>query len=46
MPPVLHIAFLKLTASTAQEVFPYKLWLGVDEGHHVLQLVTEAEGAS
>src|SRR6185436_17678474 len=46
MPPVLNIAFLKLSSGTEQEVFADKLRLAVDERHRILQLIAEAEGAS
>src|SRR5574341_625466 len=45
MPPVLDVPLLELTGRAAEEVLAYEVWLGVDERHHVLQLVAETEGA-
>ena len=46
MPPVLDISLLELTARAQQQVLAHQPGLGVDERHHVLQLVAEAEGTA
>src|SRR5487761_2654844 len=46
MPPVLHIAFEELARCRAQQVLADRSWRGVDQGHHVLQLVTKAVRAA
>ena len=45
MPPMLDISLLKLTGRTEEEVLAHQARFGVDERHHVLQLVAETEGA-
>ena len=45
MPPVLDIAFAELTGRAQQQVLAHQARLGVDEGHHVLQLIAETERA-
>ena len=45
MPPVLDIAFLKLSGGAQQEVLADKLRLAVDERHRILKLIAETEGA-
>jgi hypothetical protein len=45
MPPVLDIAFLKLSGCTKKEVLAHKRRLGVDERHRILKLIAETEGA-
>ena len=45
MPPVLYIAFLKLATRTEQNLFTQEMGLGMDQRHHVLQLVAEPKGA-
>ena len=45
MPPVLDIAFLELTGCAEEQVLAHQVRLGVDERHHVLQLIAETEGA-
>ena len=45
MPPVLDIPFAELTARTQEQVLAHQSRLGVDQRHHVLQLIAEAEGA-
>jgi hypothetical protein len=42
---MLNIPLLKLTSRTEQEMFANHAGFGMDERHHVLQLVAEAEGA-
>ena len=42
MPPVLDIAFPELTAAQ-KELLAHEMWLGMDERHHVLQLIAETE---
>ena len=46
MPPMLHISFGELMGRTAQQVLADQVRRGVDQGHHVLQLITETKGAS
>ena len=46
MPPMLHVALLELARRGLQNHLPGDLRQTVDEGHHVLQLVAEAEGAA
>src|SRR5438094_18937 len=43
MPPVLHIAFGKLARRAAQKVLAYKRRLGMNQRHHLLQLIAEPE---
>jgi hypothetical protein len=43
MPPMLHVAFDELAARAAHQVLAHQRGLGVHQGHHVLQLVAEAE---
>ena len=45
MPPMLDIAVHELTARTAKQVLAHECGVRVDERHHVLQLVAEAEGS-
>ena len=46
MPPVLDISFPELAARAQQQVFAHQSRLGMDERHHVLQLVAETERAA
>ncbi len=46
MPPVLHVAFEKLARCRAQQMLADQRRLGVDQRHHVLQLVAKAERAA
>jgi len=46
MPPVLHIAFDKLSRRRPQEVSAGDVGAGDGEGHAVLQLIAEAVGAA
>ena len=46
MPPVLDVTFAELVGRAAQEVFARKPGLGMDERHHVLQLVAKTESAA
>ncbi len=46
MPPVLDIALQELAARAQQQVFAHPPRLGVDERHHVLQLIAKAKGAA
>ena len=39
VPPVLHVTFDELAGGRAQDVLPGERRLGVDEGHHVLELI-------
>src|SRR6185437_7901347 len=43
MPPVLDVALRKLPRRAAQQMLAHEERLGVNERHHVLQLVAEAE---
>ena len=43
MPPMLHIALTELASRTQQQVLAHELRLGVNECHHVLQLIAETE---
>ena len=43
---MLDVSLHELAGRREEQVLSYELWLGVDEGHHVLQLVTKAVGAS
>ena len=45
MPPMLDISFLELTGRAKEQVVAHQERLGVNERHHVLQLIAEAEGA-
>src|SRR3989337_369769 len=45
MPPMLDITLLELMGSAEEEMLTHEPRLGVDERHHVLQLVAETEGA-
>ena len=45
MPPVLNISLPELTSGAEEQVLPYQARLGMDEGHHVLQLIAETERA-
>jgi hypothetical protein len=42
---MLDISLMELTGSTEEEVLAHEARLGVDERHHVLQLIAETEGA-
>ena len=42
---MLNISLLELTGRAAEYVLAHEARLGVNEGHHVLQLVAETEGA-
>ena len=46
MPPMLDISLRKLAGRAEEQVLAHEARLGVDERHHVLQLVAEAEGAA
>src|SRR5512140_704528 len=46
MPPMLHIAFAKLARSAQQKMFSREPWLGVDQRHDILQLITETESSA
>ncbi|KFB72658.1 MAG: hypothetical protein AW09_002150 [Candidatus Accumulibacter phosphatis] len=46
MPPVLDVAFQELPTGAQQQMLPQQPGLGVDQRHHVLQLVAEPEGAA
>ncbi len=46
MPPVLHVAFLKLVRRREQDLFARDLRTAVDERHHVLQLIAKTERAA
>ena len=46
VPPVLHVALDELPAGGAQDVLARERRLGVDERHHVLQLIAEAVRAA
>ena len=41
---MLNVAFLELPACTQQQLLAHQPGLGMDQGHHVLQLVAETEG--
>ena len=43
---MLHVAFLELTTGTEEQLFTRKRGLRVNQGHDILQLVTEAERAA
>ena len=43
---MLNIPFLKLTGCTEKKMFTDQAGFGMDERHHVLQLVAETEGAT
>ena len=43
---MLDVAFEKLVRRTAQQVLAYQRRRGVDQRHHVLKLIAEAEGAA
>ena len=45
MPPMLDISFRELTGRAQEQVLAHEARLGVDERHHVLQLIAETEGA-
>src|SRR3990170_931118 len=45
MPPMLDITLLELMGCAQEEMLTHEPRLGVDERHHVLQLVAETEGA-
>ena len=46
MPPMLDVAFDELAARTERNLRAHKLRLGVNQGHHVLQLVAETVGSA
>ena len=46
MPPMQHVAFLKLAPGGAQDLFARELRLRIDQGRDILQLIAEAEGAA
>jgi len=46
VPPMLDIAFAELMGGGAQEMRAGEGRLGMEQGHHILQLVAEAEGAA
>ncbi len=41
MPPVLHVAFLKLMTAGKQNLFASNRGTAIDQGHHVLQLIAK-----
>jgi hypothetical protein len=43
---MLDIALQKLTGGTEEQVVTHEVWLGVDEGHDILQLVAKTDGSS
>ena len=43
---MLDIAFLELAARAEEQLLAHQMRLGMDERHHVLQLIAETEGAS
>ena len=45
MPPMLNIAFLELTGCTEEQMRAHKARLGVNECHHVLQLIAKTKSA-
>ena len=45
MPPMLNISFYELTGGAQEQVLAHEIRPGVDECHHVLQLIAETEGA-
>ena len=45
MPPMLYIPLTELMGRAEEEVFARQERFGVDECHHVLQLVAETKGA-
>ena len=45
MPPVLDVAFLKLSGCGHQKMLAHKVRLGVNERHRILKLIAETEGA-
>jgi hypothetical protein len=40
---MLDIAFLELTGCTEEQMRTHKFWLGMNERHHVLQLIAKTE---
>ena len=46
MPPMLNVALHELPRRGPQQVLPGERRLGMHQGHHILQLVAEAESAS
>ena len=46
MPPVLHIPFAELAGGSAEKVLAQQRWLGMYDGHRILQLIPEAERAA
>ncbi len=46
MPPVQHVARLKLVPGRAEDVPPRQAGPGVQERHHILELIPEAVGAA
>ena len=44
MPPMLNISFQELTGRAPQQVLAHQMRPGVDERHHVLQLIAETVG--
>jgi hypothetical protein len=43
---MLDISFPELTGCAKEELLTHQAWLGVDNGHHVLQLVSETKRAT
>ena len=43
---MLNISFRELTGRAQEQVLAHEMRSGVDERHHVLQLIAETEGAS
>ena len=46
VPPMLDISFQKLAGGAQEQVLAHQVRFGVDQRHHVLQLIPETEGAS
>ena len=45
MPPMLNIAFLELTGCAKEQMRTHKARLGMNERHHVLQLIAKTESS-
>ena len=45
VPPMLDISFRELAGGAQEQVLAHQVRLGVDQRHHVLQLIAETEGA-
>ena len=46
MPPMLDVAFAKLMRGGAEKMLAGQGRLGVDQRHHILQLIAEAVGTA